>query len=230
MGAYIKILLVDDDEAILELLAYNLKKENYVIETASNGKKALELAHIFLPDIIIMDVMMPEMDGIRACRLIRKEVKKKQIHILFLTARSDENAEVAALDEGADDYISKPIKIRALLKRIEKVIMQKNDLADMVVEEQILKVGKLSINKSAYEVSHKGKTILLPKKEFELLYFLAENPGKVFSREALLKKIWGNDIIVLDRTVDVHIRRIRTKIGDKFIKTIKGIGYKFVER
>ncbi|MCF6353389.1 MAG: response regulator transcription factor [Cyclobacteriaceae bacterium] len=219
-----KILIVDDDEDILDLLSYNLSKEGYQVFQAKDGIEALEVAKLKLPELIILDIMMPRMDGVEACRLMRKEAELSKAHIIFLTARIEEYSEVAAFDSGADDFISKPIKPRALLSRVNAYFKRTEKK-----EEQagVLDMGNLVINRISYSVQLDGKKIMLPRKEFELLYFLAQKPGEVFNREVLLKNIWGSDVYVLARTVDVHIRKIREKIGNNFISTIKGVGYKF---
>lgn len=219
-----KVLIVDDDEDILDLLSYNLSKEGYQVFQASDGVEALEVAKAKLPELIILDIMMPQMDGVEACRLMRQEAELAKAHIIFLTARIEEYSEVAAFDSGADDFISKPIKPRALISRVNSYFKRSEKK-----EEQtgILEMGDLIINRISYSVKLKGKKIILPKKEFELLYYLAKKPDEVFNRDTLLKNIWGTDVYVLARTVDVHIRKIREKIGDDFISTIKGVGYKF---
>jgi len=219
-----KILIVDDDEDILDLLSYNLSKEGYQVFQAKDGIEALEVAKLKLPELIILDIMMPRMDGVEACRLMRKEAELSKAHIIFLTARIEEYSEVAAFDSGADDFISKPIKPRALLSRVNSYFKRAEKK-----EEQagVLDMGNLVINRISYSVQLDGKKIMLPRKEFELLYFLAQKPDEVFKREVLLKNIWGSDVYVLARTVDVHIRKIREKIGTNFISTIKGVGYKF---
>lgn len=218
-----KVLVVDDDPDILELLKYNLKKEGYDVEIASDGHKAIHLAKSFGPELILLDIMMPQQDGVETCRLIREIPEMADVHIIFLTARAEEYSEVAAFEAGADDYITKPIKPRALMSRISALFRKdsKNKTKPQVV------VGNLTIDRSSYTVSVSGKQFSLPKKEFELLYFLAQNPNKVFSRDELLQNIWGTDVYVLARTVDVHIRKVREKIGDGFISTVKGVGYKF---
>lgn len=218
-----KVLVVDDDPDILELLKYNLKKEGYDVEIASDGHKAIHLAKSFSPELILLDIMMPQQDGVETCRLIREIPEMADTHIIFLTARAEEYSEVAAFEAGADDYITKPIKPRALMSRISALFRKdsKNKTKPQVV------VGNLTIDRSSYTVSVSGKQFSLPKKEFELLYFLAQNPNKVFSRDELLQNIWGTDVYVLARTVDVHIRKVREKIGDGFISTVKGVGYKF---
>lgn len=219
-----KILIVDDDEDILDLLNYNLTKEGYKVIKASDGIEAVEAAKKQLPEMIIMDIMMPRMDGVEACRQIRQVPDLFKTHVIFLTARIEEYSEVAAFDSGADDFLSKPIKPRALVSRVNSYFKR-----TVKKEEQVgvLEMGDLLIDRVSYSVKHKGKKILLPRKEFELLYFLAKKPDEVFSRDTLLKNIWGSDVYVLARTVDVHIRKIREKIGDNYIRTIKGVGYKF---
>ncbi|GAB2763324.1 response regulator transcription factor [Rhabdobacter roseus] len=222
-----KVLVVDDDPDIVELLEYNLQKEGYAVETASNGKKALEVGAWFMPDLILLDIMMPQMDGIETGRMLRKNADLKNTYILFLTARSEEYSEVAAFEIGADDYITKPIKPRALMSRINALFRreaQKSDPGDEVL------IAGLSINRKNYTVTQGEKSFILPKKEFELLFFLAQSPEKVFSREELLQKIWGADIYVLERTVDVHIRKLREKLGEGYIKTLKGVGYMFTDQ
>ena len=219
-----KILVVDDDKDILELLKYNLEKEGYQIKTASDGIAAVEVADRFIPDVVLLDIMMPGQDGVETCRLLRLNPKLADTDIIFLTARSEEYSEVAAFEVGADDYISKPIKPRALLSRIKalfKKVHKKNNI------KPVIKTGNLIIDRSSYLVKQEGKEIALPKKEFELLYFLAQNPNQVFDRDELLNKVWGTDVYVLARTVDVHIRKIREKIGETYISTVKGVGYKF---
>ena len=217
------VLVVDDEEDIVELLKYNLKKEGYKVKTASNGVEAMEIAKEFLPDLILLDIMMPKQDGIETCRQIRENAKLKDTHVTFLTARAEEYAEVAAFDAGADDYITKPIKPRALMSKVKAIFRR-----DPKVEKAgIIETGNLKIDRISYTASVDGKEVILPKKEFELLYYLAKKPNKVFSRDELLRDIWGTDVYVLSRTVDVHIRKIREKIGDDCIKTVKGVGYRF---
>ncbi len=219
-----KILIVDDDEDILDLLSYNLSKEGYQVFQAKDGIEALEVAKLKLPELIILDIMMPRMDGVEACRLMRKEAELAKAHIIFLTARIEEYSEVAAFDSGADDFISKPIKPRALLSRVNSYFKRSEKKEE---HAGVLEMGNLIINRISYSVTLEGKKITLPRKEFELLYFLAKKPEEVFNRDTLLKNIWGSDVYVLARTVDVHIRKIREKIGDNFISTVKGVGYKF---
>lgn len=219
-----KILIVDDEADIVELLKYNLEKEGYNCSTASNGKDALDKIEKVKPDLVLLDIMMPEMDGIETCRRIRQLDTVKNVYIVFLTARSEEYSELAGFEVGADDYITKPIKPRVLLSRI-KAIMKRDKQVDE--KDGDLDAGGLKINRSTYSVIINDDEISLPKKEFELLYLLASKPGKVFTREVILNDVWGNEVFVGDRTIDVHIRKIREKIGDKKIKTIKGVGYKF---
>lgn len=219
-----KILVVDDDEDIIELLQYNLKREGYEVAVASNGQKALEIAEVFGPDIILLDVMMPVMDGITACRRFRANPRFKEAHIIFLTARAEEFSEVAAFDAGADDFIPKPIKPRALMSRLAALVRRGVHQPEPV---QIIDIGNLRIDRTSFLVYKGEERITLPKKEFELLSFLATTPDKVFSREELLNNIWGTDVFVVARTVDVHIRKVREKIGEEHIRTVKGVGYMF---
>lgn len=219
-----KVLVVDDDEDILELLQYNLKREGYEVASAGNGQQALEVAHTFEPDIILLDVMMPVLDGITACRQFRNTPRFKETHIIFLTARSEEFSEVAAFEAGADDFITKPIKPRALMSRLAAIVRRGTLHPE---QAQVINIGNLRIDRTSFMVYKGDERITLPKKEFELLSFLATTPDKVFSREELLNNVWGTDVFVIARTVDVHIRKVREKIGEEHIKTIKGVGYKF---
>lgn len=219
-----KVLVVDDEESILELLKYNLEKEGYEVRTAGDGAEAVEMARKFIPDLVLLDIMMPKMDGVEACRILRSFPELQNTFIVFLTARSEEYSEVAGFDVGADDYISKPIKPRALMSRIAALFRRESKKKDASSQ---IKMGDLVIDRTSYTIKVKGKEISLPKKEFELLFFLAQNPNKVFSRDDLLQNIWGTDVYVLARTVDVHIRKVREKIGDDYITTVKGVGYKF---
>ncbi len=219
-----KILIVDDDPDIVELLQYNLEKEGYEVAHALNGQQALLVARKFKPEIILLDVMMPVMDGITACRHFREDPKFKDTHILFLTARSEEFSEVAAFEAGADDFIVKPIKPRALISRLAAFVRRDNQIPE---QTQVIEIGDLKIDRTGFIVQKGDQKINLPKKEFELLAFLAATPDKVFSRDELLNNVWGNDVFVIARTVDVHIRKVREKIGEDHIKTIKGVGYKF---
>jgi two-component system alkaline phosphatase synthesis response regulator PhoP len=218
-----RILLVDDEEDILEFLSYNLRKEGYKIKTASNGKSALKILGKFNPDLIILDVMMPEMDGIEVCENIRKNEKNDDVLILFLTARSEDYSELAGFSAGADDYITKPIKPKLLVSRVNAILKRKRKTNE--TNSPII-IGEININKSTHKLLYSDKEIYLARKEFNLLYFLMTIPGKVFTREEIITTIW-KDAIVGDRTIDVHIRKIREKIGSNHIKTVKGIGYKF---
>ena len=219
-----KILVVDDEVDILDLLKYNLEKEGYQVQVADNGIKGVEVAQTFVPDLILLDIMMPGQDGVETCRQLREVKSLSNTFILFLTARVEEYSEIAAFDSGADDYLTKPIKPRALMSRINAIFRRSKKEVD--VDEKIT-AGDLVIDRQSYVVTQKDREFTLPKKEFELLFFLAQHPGKVFSRDDLLINIWGTDVFVLARTVDVHIRKVREKIGDGYISTIKGVGYKF---
>jgi two-component system alkaline phosphatase synthesis response regulator PhoP len=219
-----KVLVVDDEESIVELLKYNLEKSGFDVRTALDGMKAVEIARKFTPDLVLLDIMMPKMDGVETCRLLRDTPELQKTFIIFLTARSEEYSEVAAFDIGADDYITYPIKPRALMSRIQALFRRDTKKSPPV---ELITIGDLVIDRTSYTIKLDTKEINLPKKEFELLYFLAQNPNKVFSREDLLQNIWGTDVYVLARTVDVHIRKVREKIGDDYITTVKGVGYKF---
>jgi len=220
----IKILLVDDEQDILEIVGYNLSQEGYKIVTASNGKEAIAVAKKERPQLIIMDVMMPEMDGMEACENIRKIPELSNVLITFLTARSEDYSQVAGFDAGADDYIAKPIKPKLLVSKVKALLRR---LKDDTPSSENLNVGSIEINREEYKIVMDGKEIVLPRKEFELFYLLASKPGKVFKREEILDKVWGNEVIVGGRTIDVHIRKLREKIGEDLFKTIKGVGYKF---
>ncbi|MCH6198719.1 response regulator transcription factor [Aquiflexum sp. LQ15W] len=220
----VKILVVDDEPDIIDILTYNLKKEGYEVESAEDGIKAVKIAAKFQPDVILLDIMMPNQDGVETCRQIREIPELKGTFIIFLTARAEEYSEVAAFDVGADDYITKPIKPRALMSRIAALFRRESKKENEVAQ---IKIKDLIIDRTSYTIDKNGKTITLPKKEFELLYFLAKNPNIVFSRDDLLQNIWGTDVFVLARTVDVHIRKVREKIGEDYITTVKGVGYKF---
>jgi two-component system alkaline phosphatase synthesis response regulator PhoP len=219
----IRILLVDDEKDILEIVGYNLAQEGYQISTASNGKEAIIKAKKELPQLIILDVMMPEMDGIEACENIRKIPELQDTIITFLTARSEDYSQVAGFDAGADDYIAKPIKPKVLVSKVKALLRR---LKSDAKPNSTLTVGNIEINREEYKIINNGKEIVLPRKEFELFYLLATKPGKVFTREEILDKVWGNEVVVGGRTIDVHIRKLREKIGDDFFKTIKGVGYK----
>jgi two-component system alkaline phosphatase synthesis response regulator PhoP len=219
-----KILLVDDEPDILEMIGFNLEREGFEVFTAPNGRKALELARTNLPDLVLLDVMMPEMDGMETCRELRDDARLKNTIIAFLTARNEDYSQIAGFDAGADDYISKPIKPRVLISRV-KALLRRG--APAPVEAPKRELSGIVIDKERYVVYKDGVELSLPKKEFELLALLASQPGRVFTRENILSSVWGNDVIVGDRTIDVHIRKLREKLGDDFFKTIKGVGYKF---
>lgn len=220
----IKILLVDDELDILEIVGYNLSQEGYQVITAVNGKEAVAKAKKELPNLIIMDIMMPEMDGMEACELIRKMPQLSNVIITFLTARSEDYSQVAGFDAGADDYISKPIKPKLLVSKVKALLRR---LKETEPNSETLNVGGIEINREEYKIIKDEIEIILPRKEFELFYLLASKPGKVFKREEILDKVWGNEVIVGGRTIDVHIRKLREKIGEDLFKTIKGVGYKF---
>lgn len=221
-----KILLVDDEPDILEFLSYNLKKEGYNVFNANNGKEAVTVARKESPQLIILDVMMPDMDGIETCREIRDIPGLKDVMIAFLTARSEDYSQIAGFDVGADDYINKPIKPRVLISRI-KALLRRGANSDSNKSTDKVDMGGIKIDRERYVVVQDGKEINLPKKEFELLALLASKPGKVFTRDVILDKVWGGDVVVGDRTIDVHVRKLREKLGEDFIRTVKGIGYKF---
>src|SRR4051812_29127259 len=220
-----KILIVDDEPDILELIEYNLKKEGYHVFTARNGQEAVSEAKKVLPDLIILDIMMPKMDGIEACRLMRAIPEFKNTFMVFLTARSEEYSEIAGFNVGADDYIAKPIKPRALVSRINAILRRNSGTEE--VSENKLEIGDLVIDREAYLVFQGGNKVVLAKKEFELLYLLASKPGKVYTRESILKNIWEDSVVVTNRTIDVHIRKLREKLGETYVATVKGVGYKF---
>ena len=220
----IKILLVDDEQDILEIVGYNLSQEGYKIVTASNGKEAIAVAKKELPQLIIMDVMMPEMDGMEACENIRKIPELANVIITFLTARSEDYSQVAGFDAGADDYIAKPIKPKLLVSKVKALLRR---LKSETVSAETISIGGIEINREEYKIVKDNIEIILPRKEFELFHLLASKPGKVFKREEILDKVWGNEVIVGGRTIDVHIRKLREKIGEDLFKTIKGVGYKF---
>ena len=224
MKESLKILVVDDDLDIIEILKYNLNNSGYFVKSANNGIKAIKKAKKFLPDIILMDVMMPEMSGIEACSEIRKIDQLRNTIIIFLSARSEDYTQISAYDAGADDYISKPVKPKILLKKISNIAKK---IKSENTYSKILDFGSLKINREKYLVVKNKNEILLPRKEFELLFLLGSKPEKVFTREEIMNKVWGSLDIVGDRTIDVHIRKLREKIGEQHIKTIKGVGYKF---
>ena len=219
-----KILIVDDDPDIIEILRYNLSLAGYEVKSASNGKEAIKKAKIFIPEIILLDVMMPEMDGIEACRLIREIPSLNNSRIIFLSARNEDYTQLSAFDAGADDYISKPVKPKILLKKISSIFKRIHKKENKI---QLIDLGEIKIDRNKYLVFINKNEIQLPKKEFELFFLLASKPGNVFSRDEIMNKVWGSDVIVGDRTIDVHIRKLREKIGDLYFKTVKGIGYKF---
>ena len=220
----IKILLVDDEPDIIEILTYNLSKEGYQVFSAANGKEALVQAGKIIPHLIILDIMMPVMDGIEACENIRKDSRFEDTIIMFLSARSEDYSHVAAFDVGADDYVNKPIKPKVLNSKVSALLRRftKNETNSEIIQ------GDLTINIDEYKVVLKGEKMSFPRKEFELLRLLASQPDKVFKREKIMEAVWGNDVVVGDRTIDVHIRKLREKMGNAYFKTIKGVGYKFV--
>lgn len=216
------ILLVDDEPDILDILSYNLEKEGFIVHAASNGREGVELARKMLPDLILLDVMMPEMDGMETCVQIREEPQLKDTIIAFLTARGEDYSQIAGFDAGADDYIMKPVKPRVLVSRIKALLRRgEGKGAEFSGDSGIV------IDRERYVVLRDGQEMTLPKKEFELLSLLSSQPGRVFTREVILSSVWGNDVVVGDRTIDVHIRKLREKLGDKRFKTVKGVGYKF---
>ncbi len=219
------ILLVDDEPDIIEIIRYNLSAEGYKIATAENGKEALQVAKKEKPQLIILDVMMPEMDGIETCQQIRQDPELKETVIAFLTARGEDYSQMAGFDAGADDYITKPVKPKVLVSKVKALLRR---FRGNSAPSTVLDVGGLVINREQYKISKDGKEFMLPRKEFELLYLLASQPDRVFKREEIMDKIWGNDVVVGGRTIDVHIRKLREKIGDDRFQTIKGVGYKFV--
>lgn len=220
-----KILLIDDEQDILEILSYNLEKEGYQVFTADNGNDGIEKAKEILPDLILLDVMMPEKDGIETCQDLRKVKELQKTLIVFLSARGEEFSQLAGYQAGANDYVVKVIKPKILISKINALLQLTDQVEDSV---KILEIGDLVIDKDNFRVTKNGQVFLLPKKEFDLLYLLASNTQKVFKREEILEKVWGNDVIVGERTIDVHIRRLREKLGDTSIQTLKGIGYKLV--
>ncbi len=222
----VSVLVIDDEEDIRDILTYNLKKEGFNAFSAENGEKGLALIKTVHPDLVLLDVMMPGMDGIEVCEAIRNLAGHERTLICFLTARSEDYSQIAGLDAGADDYVSKPIKPKVLISRIKAMLRRKG----MVEPDEKSTDGRLVINRDKYLVEKNGEVLHLPRKEFELLALLVSRPGHVFERDTILEKVWGTDIVVGDRTIDVHIRKLREKIGDSMIKTIKGIGYKFVDQ
>jgi two-component system, OmpR family, alkaline phosphatase synthesis response regulator PhoP len=222
----IRVLLVDDEQDILEIVGYNLSLEGYEVFTAKNGIEAVAKAKKKLPHLVILDVMMPEMDGIEACEIMRNTPGLENTIIAFLTARGEDYSQLAGFDAGADDYIQKPIKPKVLMSKVKALLRRRKE--DSVEAGDLYSVGELTINREEYKVINKGEELILPRKEFELLSLLASKPGKVFKREVILEKVWGNEVVVGGRTIDVHIRKLREKIGDDHFQTVKGVGYKFV--
>ena len=222
----IKILVVDDEPDIIELLTYNLSAEGYKVFSAPNGKKALKIADENLPHLIILDVMMPVMDGIETCERLRMDKRFQNTLVMFLSARGEDYSHVAGFDAGADDYVTKPIKPKVFMSKVKAMLMR------FIVDEETknLVLGDLVINLEEYKVTHQGNELNFPRKEFELLSLLASKPDKVFKREKIMEAVWGSDVVVGDRTIDVHIRKLREKIGDDYFKTVKGVGYKFVNK
>ncbi len=220
-----KILVVDDELDILEIIRHALNKEGFEVHIAANGFQALEQTRKIKPDLILMDVMMPVMDGMEACRQLKEDNDTKNIPIVFLTARSEEFAELAGFEAGADDYISKPIRPRVLMSRLKAILRRGNAIQNTTHET--IDFGDLKIDRERFVIEFKGKSLQFPRKEFELLSFLASRPGRVFSRDEILENVWGNEVLVVDRTIDVHVRKIREKLEDRFIYTVKGVGYKF---
>jgi len=224
MSQISKILVVDDDPDIVEILRYNLSMAGYDIKSATNGKEAIKKAKIFLPEIILLDVMMPEMDGIETCTIIKEIPSLNNTRIIFLSARNEDYTQLSAFDAGADDYITKPVKPKILLKKIASILKRINKSKD---KKQLIDLGEIKIDRNSYLVTKNDIKISLPRKEFELFFLLASIPEKVFTRDEIMSKVWGSEVIVGDRTIDVHIRKLREKIGDLYFKTVKGVGYKF---
>ncbi|MFN5370700.1 MAG: response regulator transcription factor [Bacteroidia bacterium] len=219
-----KILLVDDEPDILEFISYNLNKEGFEVFTSNNGRDAIKIAIKEKPELIILDVMMPDLDGIETCRVIRETAELKEVLIAFLTARNEDYSQIAGFDAGADDYINKPIKPRVLISRVKALLRRSGKSSE---SGDLLQINGFTIDRERYLILKENEQINLPKKEFELIALLASKPGKVFTREDILKSVWGDDVVVGDRTIDVHIRKLREKLGDNYIRTIKGVGYKF---
>ena len=221
-----KILVVDDDPDIVEILRYNLSLAGYEVKSASNGKECLKKAKLFIPELILLDVMMPEMDGIEACSLLKEIPSLINTRIIFLSARNEDYTQLSAFDAGADDYISKPVKPKILLKKIDSIIKRIYSESE---DDHIIKLNEITINRNKFVIIKENIEINLPKKEFELFFLLASKPGNVFTRDQIMSRVWGSEVIVGDRTIDVHIRKLREKIGDLYFKTVKGVGYKFVQ-
>jgi two-component system alkaline phosphatase synthesis response regulator PhoP len=221
------ILLVDDEADILEFLSYNLRKEGYKVFTATDGEEGVRMTQQIQPSLILMDIMMPKMDGIEACQFIRKDLNLQQPIIAFLTSRAEDYAQIAGFEAGADDYITKPIRPRLLISKVESLLRR---LSNSIAASAIESTSNLIIEREKFSVQLDGNKIILPKKEFELLELLSSRPGKVFNREQILNIVWGNETVVGERTIDVHIRKLREKLGDAYIRTIKGVGYTFTEQ
>lgn len=223
-----KILLVDDEKDILEFLSYNLTKEGFIVKTCLNGTSAIKVIDEFQPNLIVLDVMMPGMDGIETCEIIRANSNYDNIIIAFLTARSEDYSQVAGLEAGADDYINKPIKPKVLVSRVKALLRRKTSQGtDQNISSSSINISDLNIDRESYQIERDGIEISLPRKEFEILYLLATKPGKVFKREEIFDIVWGDDVIVGGRTIDVHVRKLRRKLGRDYIITVKGVGYKF---
>lgn len=220
-----KILIVDDEKDILEFVGYNLENEGYVVQKANNGIEAIKLNKVFKPDIIILDVMMPDLDGIETCYQIKQDISINDPKILFLTARSEDYSEISGLEAGADDYIAKPVRPRVLLSRIKAIMRRGTNKND---DKPQVSFGEFTLDWDRYIVIKNGESRTLPRKEMELFGLLFSAPGKVFDRESIMKRVWGSEVIVGDRTIDVHIRKLREKFGDNYFETVKGVGYKFV--
>lgn len=221
------LLLIDDEPDIIEFLTYNLKKEGYKVFSATNGEEGVKMVQQIHPSLILLDVMMPKMDGIETCQIIRKDLNITQPIIAFLTSRAEDYSQIAGFEAGADDYISKPVRPRLLISKVESLLRR---LDRPVNDGNELSESKLKIDREKFKVEMNGITLLLPKKEFELLELLASRPGKVYTRDQILSIVWGNETIVGERTIDVHIRKLREKLGDDYIRTIKGVGYTFSEK
>ena len=224
MNDNIKILVVDDEEDILEFLSYNLRAEGYDVIVADNGLLAIELAKKYEPSLIILDVQMPNMDGITTCEKIREIPSLSETVVTFLTARSEDYSQIAGFEAGADDYITKPIRPKVLISRVKALLKRRGITQD---KSSVIELGDIVIDKEKHLITYKGVEVIFAKKEFKLLNLLISKPGKVFTREEILEKVWGTDIVVGDRTIDVHIRKLREKLADHYVKTVKGVGYKF---